>query len=87
MSDWSPEETIAMERRHILEGAKRVSRQEALVGQLIENGGPYQFVHTANEVLCLLRESLGPVDKPVLAPARPELVWRCSTDVATGVTS
>jgi len=30
---------------------------------------------------------LGPVDKPVLAPARPELVWRCSTDVATGVTS
>ena len=58
MSDWSPEETIAMERRHILEGAKRVSRQEALVGQLIENGGPYQFVHTANEVLCLLRESL-----------------------------
>jgi hypothetical protein len=30
---------------------------------------------------------LGPVDKPVLAPARPERLGRCDTDVATGVTS
>jgi hypothetical protein len=58
MSDWSPETAIAMERRHILEGEKRVSRQEALVGQLIENGGRRQLVQTANEVLGLLRESL-----------------------------
>jgi hypothetical protein len=58
MSDWSPEKAIAMERRHILEGEKRVSRQEALVGRLIENGGRYHLVHTANEVLGLLRESL-----------------------------
>jgi hypothetical protein len=51
MSDWSPEQAITKERRHILEGEKRVSRQEALLGQLIENGGRYQLVHTANEVL------------------------------------
>jgi hypothetical protein len=29
---------------------------------------------------------LGPVDKPVLAPAQPERLGRCNTDVATGVT-
>jgi hypothetical protein len=58
MSDWSPEKAIAMERRHIQEGEKRVSRQEALMGRLIENGGDYQLVHMANEVLSLLRESL-----------------------------
>ncbi len=28
--------------------------------------------------------ALGPVDKPVLAAARPERLGRCSTDVATG---
>jgi hypothetical protein len=27
---------------------------------------------------------LGPVDKPVLAPAQPERLGRCNTDVATG---
>jgi hypothetical protein len=37
MSDWSPEEAVAMERRHILEGEKRVVREEALVDQLTEN--------------------------------------------------
>ena len=58
MSDWLPEKAIAMERRHILEGEKKSPRQEALVGQLIENGGRYQLVQTANEVLGLLRESL-----------------------------
>jgi hypothetical protein len=51
MSDWSPETAIAMERRHILEGEKRVSRQEALVGKLVWNGGVHQLVHSANEVL------------------------------------
>ena len=57
MSDWSPEKAIAMERRHILDGEKRVSRQEALVGKLIEKGHD-QLVRAANEVLGLLRESL-----------------------------
>jgi hypothetical protein len=57
MSDWWSEKAIAMERRHILEGEKRVSRQEALVGKLIENGHD-QLVRAANEVLGLLRESL-----------------------------
>jgi hypothetical protein len=58
MSDWSPEQAIAMERRHILEGEKRVSRQEALVEELIQKGGRYQLVQTAHEVLSLLRASL-----------------------------
>jgi hypothetical protein len=57
MSDWSPGKAIAMERRHILEGEKRVARQEALVGKLIENGHD-QLVRAANEVLGLLRQSL-----------------------------
>jgi len=52
-----PEKAIAMERRHILEGEKRVSRQEALVEKLIDNRHD-QLVLTANEVLGLLRESL-----------------------------
>jgi hypothetical protein len=30
-------------------------------------------------------DQLGPVDKPVLAPAQPERLGRCNTDVATGV--
>ena len=57
MSKWSPGKAIAMEQRHILEGEKRVARQEALVGKLIENRHD-QLVRTANDVLRLLRESL-----------------------------
>ena len=38
MSGWSLEAAITMERRHILEGEERVSRQEALVRQLIGQG-------------------------------------------------
>ena len=57
MSDWSPETAIAMERRHILEGEKRIARQETLVGKLIESGHD-QLVCRANEVLGFLRESL-----------------------------
>ena len=45
MSGWSPEDAMAMERRHIVEGENRVARQEALVRR-------------SNEVLDLLRESL-----------------------------
>jgi hypothetical protein len=57
MGDWLPEKAIAMERCHILEGEKRVSRQEALVGELIDKRHD-QLVPTANEVLGLLREAL-----------------------------
>ena len=57
MGDWLPEKAIAMERRHILEGEKRVSRQEALVEKLIDSRRD-QLVPTANEVLGLLRASL-----------------------------
>ena len=57
MSGWSPEDAIAMERRHILEGEKMVVRQEILVRQVIEKRYDH-IVHDANEVLRLLRESV-----------------------------
>jgi hypothetical protein len=57
MSPWSPEETIAMERRHILEGEKRVARQEVLAGELIEKGY-YRIANEAIELLKVMRETL-----------------------------
>ena len=57
MSGWSPEDAIAMERRHILEGEKRVARQQALAAELIKKGHN-QLALTANELLALLRELL-----------------------------
>ena len=57
MSGWSPEDAIAMERRHILEGEKMVARQEILVRQVVEKRYD-RIVHDANEVLRLLRESV-----------------------------
>jgi hypothetical protein len=41
---------------------------------------------TANALACAMERCLGPVDKPVLAPAQPERLGRCNADVATGVT-
>ncbi|MGD0430532.1 MAG: hypothetical protein ABSA58_05520 [Acetobacteraceae bacterium] len=57
MSGWSPEDAIALERRHILEGEKRVARQEALVKGLIEKGHD-GFLPRSRELLSLLRGSL-----------------------------
>jgi len=57
MSGSSREDTIAMERRHISEGEKRVARQQSLVGELIEKGHD-GLAHTANELLVILLESL-----------------------------
>jgi hypothetical protein len=57
MSPWSPEENVAMERRHILEGEKRVARQEALTGELIEKGY-YRIANEAIELLKVMRETL-----------------------------
>ena len=57
MSSWSPADAIAMERRHIREGEKRVALQETLVLELIEKGHD-QIVGRANEVLGLFSESL-----------------------------
>ena len=57
MSKWLPDEAIAMERRHILAGEKIILRQEALTRNLTEHGRG-QLLHSANEVLSLLRESL-----------------------------
>ncbi|MPY69884.1 MAG: hypothetical protein GEU92_07350 [Alphaproteobacteria bacterium] len=57
MSDWSPKDAIAMERRHILEGEKRVARQEALVLELREKGRDH-LAQRGDEILSLMRESL-----------------------------
>jgi len=46
-----------MERRHIIEGEKRVARQEALVLEQIERGH-VQNMARFQEVLDLFRESL-----------------------------
>jgi hypothetical protein len=46
-----------MEKRHILEGEKRVARQEVLAEELIEKGCGH-LVPKCNELLWLLRQSL-----------------------------
>jgi hypothetical protein len=46
-----------MEKRHILEGEKRIARQEVLTEELIEKGCG-NLVPQANELLWLLRQSL-----------------------------
>jgi hypothetical protein len=57
MSGWSPADAMAMERRHIVEGEKRVVRQAALVEELTEKGHASMLPHS-HDVLRLLRESL-----------------------------
>ena len=57
MSDWSPEEAIAMEERHIVEGEMRVARQEVLVAKLIENGHE-GCLTLAEDLLSILCESV-----------------------------
>ena len=47
-----------MERRHVLEGAKRVERQKALVGELIAKRRG-RLARQAEELLVLLQASLG----------------------------
>jgi hypothetical protein len=56
MIEWSPNDAIAMERRHIVEGEQRVARQEMLVLRMTERGNR-QLIHDAHEVLLLLREA------------------------------
>ncbi|SEE99408.1 hypothetical protein SAMN05519104_7553 [Rhizobiales bacterium GAS188] len=56
MNGWL-EDAITMERRHILEGEKRVARQEALVAELIGKRRD-DLARTAKDVLGILRESL-----------------------------
>ena len=56
MSGFSPDDAIAMERRHIREGEKRIARQEALVKKLTEKGS-FEVARLSKEVLTLLRAS------------------------------
>lgn len=57
MNDWSLEDAISMERRHLLEGAQRVARQEALLERLGQIG-TWQLVPLASDVLETMRVSL-----------------------------
>ena len=57
MSDWSPEDAIRMERRHVSEGEERIARQEAL-GVESAHKGHDQLAIAANELLVLMRASL-----------------------------
>jgi hypothetical protein len=57
MSRWSCNNAIAMERRHILDGEKRVARQEALMSELVEKEHT-QLVPMATDVLDILRQCL-----------------------------
>jgi len=57
MGDFSPEAAIAMERRHVLEGERRVARQEALVRELQERGNS-RLTRRANELMSAMRISL-----------------------------
>ena len=57
MIGWSPLDAVAMERRHIFDGAKRVARQKALVDELIASHRD-GLARTGNELLVLLQESL-----------------------------
>ncbi len=57
MSGWSLAKAIAMEKRHILDGGKRVCRQEDLVARLIAEGHDAR-ADAANELLDILRTSL-----------------------------
>jgi hypothetical protein len=56
MTDWSPVEAIAMERRHILEGEKRIARQVIITAELTRRSGCDDLVREANDLLRLLRE-------------------------------
>jgi hypothetical protein len=55
MIEWSPDDAIAMERRHIVEGEQRIARQEMLVLRVTERRND-QLIRDAEEVLRLLRE-------------------------------
>ena len=57
MGDFSPDAAIATERRHILEGERRVARQQALVMDLRERGNS-RLTRRANELLIAMRASL-----------------------------
>jgi hypothetical protein len=57
MSSWSPEDAIAMERRHVSEGEERIARQEALAAESTHKGHD-QLAIAVNELLVLMRASL-----------------------------
>jgi hypothetical protein len=38
MSNWNRDAAIAMERRHIVEGERRIERQQALIARLVLKG-------------------------------------------------
>jgi hypothetical protein len=57
MGSRAPDDAIAMERRHLLEGEARVARQRALVDKLTEEGND-QGAENAKDLLRIMLESL-----------------------------
>ena len=57
MNLWSCKDTIAMERRHILEGEKRVARQEVLISELTRKGHDW-LLPMAADVLSIMCDCL-----------------------------
>ena len=57
MSSWSPDDAMAMERRHIAEGEHRVAQQDALVRRVTKRGN-VQLARDAIELLRLMREAV-----------------------------
>ena len=74
MSGWSLEAAITMERRHILEGEMRVSRQEALVQKLILQGHgelairATEFLGRLREFVAVAKESLLTLEQRRVGP-------------------
>jgi hypothetical protein len=57
MSGFSPEDTMAMERLHIVDGEQRVARQEMLVRRISTKENS-QLAHGAIDLLKSMRVSL-----------------------------
>ena len=57
MGDGVPEDLLALARRHVVEGEKRIARQEATVAKIIASGDR-QMALKAEDVLHILQCSL-----------------------------
>ena len=82
---WNRDSTYDRTARQIAEGKKDRRKQDALYIRIDSDGQVCSTPQTISEGET--RTELGPVDKPVLAPARPGRLGRRDSLVATGVTT
>jgi hypothetical protein len=57
MSEWSREAAIAMERRHVADGQRRIERQEALIAKLVQKSTT-ELIPLAAYLLSEFREAV-----------------------------